>query len=246
MEDTKANRIMGLQVGAPFADSRDIFSQLISRSSLFRLVKGRDIYPFVLSLGIVIQGIVYATAQAKGLESLMILECAAVSQMMLPGKLYCQRYMFDYTNILPAFFIAPFIQLIFGLELTIRITKPSIFPFRGRFNTLACIAFISTLLIVVFSITFAFRPSEFCFASLVSFLHRYDTGIFGALLTIILLVLIECGIICFKLHTGARMGVAERDEASRMVYYMVIAVISLVSNPVLKRRHKLIASRLCK
>ncbi|KAG8349208.1 hypothetical protein FVEN_g12571 [Fusarium venenatum] len=179
------------------------------KSSWFRLVKGRDIYPFVLSIGIVTQGIVYATAQAKGLESLMILKCAMVSQMMLP-----------------AFFIAPFIQLVFGLELTIRVTKPNIFPFRGRFNTVACLAFIGALLLVVFSITFAIRPSEFCFASLVSFLHRYDTGIFGSLLTIIILVIVECGIICFKLHTGARMDVTERDEASRMVYYMIIAVIS--------------------
>ncbi|PTD10372.1 hypothetical protein FCULG_00008184 [Fusarium culmorum] len=169
------------------------------KSSWFRLVKGRDIYPFVLSIGIVTQGIVYATAQAKGLESLMILE---------------------------SFFVAPFIQLIFGLELTIRITKPNIFPFRGRFNTVACLASVGTLLLIVFSITFAIRPSEFCFASLVSFLHRYDTGIFGSLLTIIILVIVECGIICFKLHTGARMDITERDEASRMVYYMIIAVIS--------------------
>ncbi|KAM0412000.1 hypothetical protein ACHAPD_010223 [Fusarium lateritium] len=61
------------------------------KSSWFRLVKGRDIYPFVLSIGIVTQGIVYATAQAKGLESLMILKCAMVSQMMLPGKSACSR-----------------------------------------------------------------------------------------------------------------------------------------------------------
>ncbi|KAG5749464.1 hypothetical protein H9Q70_007865 [Fusarium xylarioides] len=179
------------------------------KSSWLRLVKGRDIYPFVLSLGIVVQGIVYATAQAKGLESLMILGCATISRMMLL-----------------AFFIVPFIQMLFGLELTICITRPSIFPFRGKFNTLACLVTISILLIIVFSITFAVLPSEFCFASLISFLHRYDAGCFGVLLTVILIVLIECGVICFKLHTGARMRMVERDEASRMVYHMIIAVIS--------------------
>lgn len=147
---------------------------------------------------------------------------------------------------LAAFFIAPFIQLIFGLELTLRVTKPSVFPFRGRFNTPACLIFTVILLLVVFSITFAVRPSEFCFAGLVSFLHRYDTGIFGTLLTIIVLVLVECGIICFKLHTGARMVIAERDEASRMVYHMVVAVISYVSKPASKKKHQLIASRLYK
>ncbi|KAF5025913.1 hypothetical protein F66182_2032 [Fusarium sp. NRRL 66182] len=40
------------------------------------------------------------------------------------------------------------------------------------------------------------------------------------------MVLLQIGIICFKLHTGARMDFAVRDEASRMVYFMVIAVIS--------------------
>lgn len=107
--------------------------------------------------------------------------------------------------------------------------SPRVFPFRGRFNTLACLATIGVLLIVVLSITFVVRPSQFCFANLLSYLHRYDAGCFGALLTVIVLVLIECGLICFKLHTGARMSVAERDEASRMVYFMVIAVISYVS-----------------
>ncbi|KAJ4250503.1 hypothetical protein NW762_011757 [Fusarium torreyae] len=179
------------------------------RSSWLRLVKGRDVYPFVLSLGIVVQGILYATAQSKGMDSLMILGCAMISQLMLP-----------------ALFIVPFIQLIFGLELTMRVIKPNMFPFRGRFNTLGCLAIIGTLLLIVFCITFAVRPSEFCFADLFSYLHRYNKGCFGVLLTVILIVLVECGIICFKLHTGARMGIAERDEASRMVYFMVIAVIS--------------------
>ncbi|KAF5657264.1 hypothetical protein FHETE_10527 [Fusarium heterosporum] len=180
-----------------------------TKSSWLRIVQGRDIYPFVLSLGIVVQGIAYAVAQSKGLESLMILGCTLTSQLMLP-----------------AFFIVPFIQVVFGLELTIRITRPSVFPFRGRFNTLICLVTIATLLLTVLSITFAVRPSEFCFASLLSYLQRYDAGCFGTLLTVIVIVLIECGFICFKLHTGARMGVAERDEASRMVYFMVIAVIS--------------------
>ncbi|KIL91141.1 hypothetical protein FAVG1_05838 [Fusarium avenaceum] len=179
------------------------------RSSWLRLVKGRDVYPFVLSLGIVAQGIVYAIAQSKGFESLMILRCTMISQTMLP-----------------AFFIVPFIQMVFGMELTIRIMSPRVFPFRGRFNTIACLVTISVLLIIVLSITFVVRPSQFCFANLLSYLHRYDTGCFGALLTVIVLVLIECGLICFKLHTGARMSVADRDEASRMVYFMVIAVIS--------------------
>lgn len=88
MENAKTSRTdMGFQVCTAFPDPQDFVLTVALRSSWFRLVKGRDVYPFVLSLGIVVQGIVYATAQAKGLESLMILGCATISRMMLLGML---------------------------------------------------------------------------------------------------------------------------------------------------------------
>lgn len=46
-----------------------------------------QIYPLVISLGIIAQGIVFAVAQAKGLETLQIEGCVPVSQMVMPGKL---------------------------------------------------------------------------------------------------------------------------------------------------------------
>ncbi|WAO93797.1 Hypothetical protein NCS54_01135200 [Fusarium falciforme] len=179
------------------------------RTSWFRLIKRRDVHPFVLSCGIVVQGIVYAVAQSKGFQSLMILGCRSISQFMLP-----------------ALFITPFIQLIFGLELAIRVTKPNIFPARGRWNVVACLIIIGLSLLVTFSITFAIQPPNFCFAGLFWYLHRYNLGCFGLLTTIVLSILIQCGVISFKLHTGSRMSFAVRDEASRMVYYMVIALLS--------------------
>lgn len=61
-------------------------SYKLTRTSWFRLIKRRDVHPFVLSCGIVVQGIVYAVAQSKGFQSLMILGCRSISQFMLPGK----------------------------------------------------------------------------------------------------------------------------------------------------------------
>ncbi|KAM5342598.1 hypothetical protein ACJ41O_013564 [Fusarium nematophilum] len=124
------------------------------------------------------------------------------------------------------FFITPYIQLIFGLELTIRLFKPSIFPARGKWNVLICLAVIGLFLLLTFVITFAILPPNFCFAGLFWYLHRYTVGCFGLLITIILLLLMQCAAISFKLHTGAKMCAAERDQASRMVYYMVIALLS--------------------
>lgn len=43
-------------------------------------------FPFVLSLGIIAQGIIFAIQQAKGLEGLLILGCEPISQAILPGK----------------------------------------------------------------------------------------------------------------------------------------------------------------
>ncbi|KAF4978112.1 hypothetical protein FZEAL_5444 [Fusarium zealandicum] len=195
------------------------------RSSWFRLVQPRDVHPFILSCGIVVQGIVYSIAQAKGFNSLMVLECASISQLMLPGKSTSAGYPAS-TNLTLALFITPVIQLIFGLELTIRISKPSVFPARGRWNVLICLAVTGVWLLLTYLITFAVRPSNFCFAGLFWYLHEYNTGCFGVLTSVVLVLLVLCGIISFKLHSGAKMSCAERDEASRMIYYMIIGLIS--------------------
>lgn len=47
-----------------------------------------QVYPFVLSLGIVAQGIIFAVAQARGLDALLINGCVNISQIMMPGRSY--------------------------------------------------------------------------------------------------------------------------------------------------------------
>lgn len=58
-----------------------------SRSSGFGFIGPAEAFPFVLSCGIVVQGIVFAVSQAKGMEALLILGCTLTSQLMLPGRL---------------------------------------------------------------------------------------------------------------------------------------------------------------
>lgn len=45
-----------------------------------------QVYPLVLSLGIITQGIIFAVAQARGLGALLINGCVNISQIMMPGK----------------------------------------------------------------------------------------------------------------------------------------------------------------
>jgi hypothetical protein len=56
------------------------------RKSFLQLVRPTETFPLILSLGIVVQGITYAAAQARGLQSLSILGCESISELMLPGE----------------------------------------------------------------------------------------------------------------------------------------------------------------
>lgn len=55
------------------------------RTHGFTFVGPAESFPLVLSVGIVVQGIVFAVAQSTGLDHLLTLGCTITSQMMLPG-----------------------------------------------------------------------------------------------------------------------------------------------------------------
>lgn len=55
------------------------------RTSGFTFVSSPDTFPLVLSLGIVVQGLVFAAAQSTGLNGMFTLGCTVTSQFMLPG-----------------------------------------------------------------------------------------------------------------------------------------------------------------
>lgn len=57
------------------------------RRNGFTFVPAAEVYPLVLSFGIVVQGITFAAAQSTGLKSLVGLGCTLISQLMLPGEL---------------------------------------------------------------------------------------------------------------------------------------------------------------
>lgn len=57
------------------------------RSSFWRVLGPAEVFPFVLSLGIVVQGIIFASIQSFGLQGLFIRGCEPLSQVMLPGKM---------------------------------------------------------------------------------------------------------------------------------------------------------------
>ncbi|KAI1103559.1 hypothetical protein F4804DRAFT_227935 [Jackrogersella minutella] len=179
------------------------------RVNVFRCIRGPETYPFILSLGITIQGIVFAVAQSRGLDGLFIPGCSLISQFMWP-----------------AIFIVPYIQLVFGLEVALRAIRSMPFLPRSKWNVPICLAIVKMLLLITGLVGFFIQPPTFCFASLFWFVAKWAEGGFVLLLMIVIILTI-CSIVIFlKLTRYAMIEDSERVSASRMVYYLVLAVVT--------------------
>ncbi|KAI5461168.1 hypothetical protein BGZ63DRAFT_404064 [Mariannaea sp. PMI_226] len=201
-------------LGQSWVTARRIDRRWSFRSSWSQLISPADVFPFVLSWGIAAQGIVFSISQSKGLKSLTILGCTGISQAMLP-----------------AFLLLPIIQVVFGLELAIRALKRRRpFPARGRWNTVICLAGVVLCVMVALTITMMMRPPNFCFACLVWYLQPYQLGCFIFLIVVVALLAVEVTIVFFRLVNATNLGPMERIEASRMVYFLIVAIVSNVSN----------------
>ncbi|KAI0885133.1 uncharacterized protein GGS22DRAFT_139389 [Annulohypoxylon maeteangense] len=177
--------------------------------SVFRCVRGPETYPFILSLGITIQGIIFAVCQSYGLKGLFIPGCSLISQFMWP-----------------AIFIVPYIQLVFGLEVTLRAFRKTPFQPRNKWTVLICLVLVKCLLLCTGLVGFFVRPPSFCFASLFWFVAKWAEGGF-VLLLLISVVLAICSVVIFlKLTRHAMIEDSERVSASRMVYYLALAVVT--------------------
>ncbi|KAK1594878.1 uncharacterized protein LY79DRAFT_578455 [Colletotrichum navitas] len=179
------------------------------RTHGFNFVGPAETFPLILSVGIVVQGIVFAVAQSTGLDHLLTLGCTITSQMMLP-----------------AVFIVPYIQLVFALEVAFRSLRKNPLPPRSKWNVTICLATVGTFLLVTYLVTLFVRPPNFCFASLFWFVQRWKEGCFVILTIISVALLASTLVIFFRLHNNARIENSERVAASRMVYFLAVAFIS--------------------
>ncbi len=123
----------------------------------------------------------------------------------------------------------PYIQLVFGLEVTIRGLRTKPFCARGKWDVVICLVIIKISLVITGLVAFFIRAPNFCFASLFWFVAKWAEGAF-ILLTIIAVVLALCiTLIYVKLTRCTTIETSERVGASRMLYYLVVAVLSNVS-----------------
>ncbi|KAI0865723.1 hypothetical protein F4860DRAFT_263422 [Xylaria cubensis] len=178
------------------------------RVNIFTCVRGPDVYPFILSLGIVGQGIIFAVSQAQGLDSLFQLGCSLISQFMWP-----------------AIFIVPYVQLVFTIETTLRALKSNPFPPRSKWTVPICLTIVKIALLATGLVTFFIRAPNLCFASLFWFVAKWAEGGF-ALLIAIVVIMAACAIIIYmRLTRFSMIEDEERISASRMIYYIALAII---------------------
>ena len=94
-----------------------------------------------------------------------------------------------------------------------------------------CFVLINILLVATGLVAFFIRAPNFCFASLFWFVAKWAEGAF-ALLVIIDVVLVGCIVVIYmKLTRYTTIQNSERVGASRIVYYLIVGVLSNVSVP---------------
>ncbi|KAK8141910.1 hypothetical protein G3M48_009693 [Beauveria asiatica] len=179
------------------------------RTSMYKIIGPMNIFPFTLAIGIVIQGIITAVEQSKGLQGLLILGCLPISQVMLP-----------------TIFIVPYIQFVFGMETTVRAFRRRAFDSFGKWTVSICATLVIISLIATYAVTRVVQPPNFCFASLFWFVQRYRVLCFALFTTISGSLLLGSVITFIRLYQSSTGGVIERIAASRMVYYMCIGAIT--------------------
>lgn len=226
--------VIGLQNGATQSSKRRRWhicraSKLIltdNRKFCISSIHPAETFPLILAIGIVIQGTAFAIIQAQGLSSLSIKGCSTISQVMWPGMymLHCSIATLNHLAIM----IVPYIQLLFGLECTFRSLRALPFQARGKYDVTICCGVIVLMLIATWIPSHIFPEPDVCFASLVWFISSYGKLGLIILATVAGLLVVSAVTIFMRLSTVNMVDEHQRIAASRMVYYLVLGVASLV------------------
>lgn len=130
---------------------------------------------------------------------------------------------------LPALFLVPYIQLVFSVEISLRGLRRKPFPKRGKYTMAICLFVVCMLVLINFLVADLDRAPDFCFASLFWYIAVYSRGSFAVLLAIDVILVICLTIISVRLTHSTEIEISERVAASRMVYYLALAILSNVS-----------------
>lgn len=129
----------------------------------------------------------------------------------------------------PALFIVPYLQLVFGMECAIRSLRGIPFQGRGKYDVTICLVVVLIMLIVTWIPSNIWPEPDTCFASLVWFITRYGKIGFIILSIVGGLMIFSAVMIFIRLSTVNLIDQHQRIAASRMVYYLTLGIVTLVS-----------------
>ncbi|KAG9240561.1 hypothetical protein BJ878DRAFT_281804 [Calycina marina] len=169
-----------------------------------------ETFPLILSIGIILQGLLFAGAQGKGMDSLFIKGCAALAQFVWP-----------------ALFIVPYLQTVFGLECALRSLRKLPFQARGKYDVTICTVAVVLMTVGTWIVSFLDPEPDTCFASLVWYVSAFGLEGLVAMSICAGLMLISAVTIFVRLLFVNMIDQHQRIAASRMVYYLILGILSL-------------------
>lgn len=187
-----------------------------------------ETFPLILNIGIGIQSLVFAGVQGTGLQSLFVNGCTLISQFLWPGKLIAGICVVD-TKLHTALFIVPYMEVVFGLECVRRACRHKPFQPRGKYDVSICLVIIVLMLIGTWIPSHLNPEPDHCFASLLWFISGFGELGFILLAVSLGLSILSAITICVRLSTFTLIDQHQRIAASRMVYYLVLGSITMVS-----------------
>ncbi|KAJ1329034.1 hypothetical protein MN608_05765 [Microdochium nivale] len=180
------------------------------KTAVLNCVRGPELYPFVLSIGIIIQSVMFGAAQGQGLNGVYLSSnCPEIS-----GVVWL------------AWFIVPYTQMVLGVEAASRAVRSSNFSPKGRFAALKCAAIILVMLLGTGSVAIIAPAQPICFASLPWFIARWAVGAFVILTTATIVLAVSALILFRQLSAHLLIENDQRIEGSRMVYFLALGAVS--------------------
>lgn len=205
----------------------------IDRKFCISMVHPAETFPLILAIGIFFQALAFAGIQGTGLKTLTLKHCGVEGQLMLPGMFAsCRKNVYILNR--TALFVVPYIQLVFGLECAIRSLRRSPFHARGKYDVTICCATVVLLLIGTWIPSNINPQFDNCFASLVWYISRFALETTVLLAAAGGLMILSVLIIFIRLSRVNTLDEHQRIAASRMVYYLVMGIVSLVRKLVQK------------
>ncbi|KAH7058917.1 hypothetical protein B0J12DRAFT_737534 [Macrophomina phaseolina] len=171
-----------------------------------RSIHTAEVFPLALAVGLVLQMTIIIVVQATNLNRFFEHSCRGVVQLLMPTIL-----------------LVGFVNLIFGIETTMRALKGSV-P-RGKWTTTVCMIAIFGCLLVSWIPTVVWVGGNRCFGELIWIPFRYRRVLVPLLSVLVFAFIILASLLALKLRYDPNFDADERVSASRMVCYLIFAIV---------------------